>query len=247
MTDPLFARFGREYQAGEVLFREGEPGDRMFVIQTGAVRITKVMGGEQKALAVLGPGEFLGEMAILNGKPRTATATVVEPTRCLLIDARTLEAMVAKNAEIALRLIKKLARRLDSADTLIEILMHTDPKARVMLALSRHAEAFGEQLADGVRIRATAADVAQEVGVDEATAQEVMARLRRLRLAREDATGGIVIADIPRLRDFLEFLEMPQKFAPRSDDAPHIEDAPLEDAPLDDDASSRPTLPTGEG
>lgn len=235
MTDPLFARFGREYQAGDVLFREGEAGDRMFVIQAGAVKITKSMAGEQKVLAVLGPGEFLGEMAILNGKPRTATATVVEPARCLLIDARTLEAMVSKNAEIALRLIKKLARRLDSADTLIEILMHTDPKARVMLALSRHAEAFGEPVHDGVRIRATAADVAQEVGVDEETAREVMARLRRLRLAREEpAGGGIVIADSARLRDFLEFLEMPQKFAPRAGDDL-------------DDASSRPTLPAGEG
>ena len=52
--------------------------------------------------------------------------------------------MVARNAEIALRLIKKLAKRLDSADALVEILMHRDPKARVMLALARHADAFGE-------------------------------------------------------------------------------------------------------
>src|SRR5215468_8137591 len=109
MSDPLFARFGREYQPGEVLFREGEAGEVMFVIQAGAVRIAKAIGGEDKVLAVLGPGEFLGEMAILNGKPRTATATVVEPTRCLVIEARTLEQMVARNAEIALRLIKKLA------------------------------------------------------------------------------------------------------------------------------------------
>src|SRR5215217_6867222 len=121
MTDPLFDRFGREYQAGEVLFREGEPGDQMFVIQAGAVRISKTMSGEPKVLAVLGPGEFLGEMAILNGKPRTATATVIEATRCLVIEAKTLESMVARNAEIALRLIKKLAKRLDSADTLVEI------------------------------------------------------------------------------------------------------------------------------
>lgn len=238
MTDPLFARFGREYQAGEVLFREGEPGDRMFVIQAGAVRISKSMGGEEKVLAILGPGEFLGEMAILNGKPRTATATVVEPARCLLIDARTLEAMVAKNTEIAMRLIKKLARRLDSADTLLEILMHTDPKARVMLALARHAEAFGEPVADGVRIRATAADVAQEVSVLESTAQEVMQRLRRLRLVREEPGGALVISDIARLRDFLEFLEMPQKFAPQVQDMP--------DETHVDDPSTRPTLPTGE-
>jgi CRP-like cAMP-binding protein len=211
MSDPLFARFGREFGAGEVLFREGESGEVMFVIQSGAVRITKEVGGDDKVLAVLGPGEFLGELAILNGKPRTATATVVESARCLVIDARTLEAMVARNAEIALRLIKKLAKRLDSADTLIEILMHRDPKARVMLALSRHADAFGEPTEDGIRIRTTAAGIAQEVGVDPAAAEEVMGRLRRLRLAREEA-GAIVVADVGRLMDFLEFLEMPQKF-----------------------------------
>jgi len=77
--DPLFARFGREFPAGDVLFREGDSGEVMFVIQSGAVRISKSISGEDKVLAVLGPGEFLGEMAILNGKPRTATATVVAP------------------------------------------------------------------------------------------------------------------------------------------------------------------------
>ena len=59
MPDPLFARFGREYQAGHILFREGESGDVMFVIQSGAVRIVKRVAGEDKALAVLGPGKVL--------------------------------------------------------------------------------------------------------------------------------------------------------------------------------------------
>ncbi|MFT3769833.1 MAG: Crp/Fnr family transcriptional regulator [Minicystis sp.] len=212
MSDPLFARFGREYQPGDVLFREGESGDVMFVIQSGAVRISKAVAGDDKVLAVLGPGEFLGEMAILNGKPRTATATVTEATRCLVIDAKTLESMVARNAEIALRLIKKLAKRLDSADTLVEILMHKDPKARVMLALSRHADAFGEPTDDGIRVRITAEDLAREVGVDVTVAHEVMARLRRLRLVTEDESS-LIVADVGRLQDFLEFLEMPQKFS----------------------------------
>ncbi len=211
MTDPLFARFGREYPAGEVLFREGDSGEVMFVIQSGAVRITKEIGGEGKVLAVLGPGEFLGEMAILNGKPRTATAVVLETTRCLVIEAKTLESMVARNAEIALRLIKKLSKRLDSADTLIEILMHKDPKARVMLALSRHADAFGEPTSDGIRIRATIEEIAREVGIDEGLAREVLEKLKRLRLATEEPSA-IVVADVGRLQDFLEFLEMPQKF-----------------------------------
>ncbi|HEY4118351.1 MAG TPA: Crp/Fnr family transcriptional regulator [Byssovorax sp.] len=215
MTDPLFARFGREFQPDEVLFREGEAGEVMFVIQSGSVRITKEVGGDAKVLAVLGPGEFLGEMAILNGKPRTATAVVIEPTRCLVIEARTLESMVARNAEIALRLIKKLAKRLDSADTLIEILMHQDPKARVMLALSRHADAFGEVTADGIRIRTTADEIAREVGIDPSISRDVMDRLKRLRLATEEP-NAIVVADVGRLQDFLEFLEMPQKFGGES-------------------------------
>ncbi|HVK63480.1 MAG TPA: Crp/Fnr family transcriptional regulator [Polyangium sp.] len=211
MSDPLFARFGREFSAGDILCREGDPGDVMYVLQTGSVRITKMIAGEERVIAMLGPGEFLGELAILNGKPRSATATVVETTRCLLVEARTLEKMVAVNAEIAMRLIKKLAKRLDSADALIEVLMHRDPKARIMLALARSAEAFGEKTPEGILIRTRAEDLARDVGVDATAASDVMQRLRRLRLASE-VPGGIVVADVVRLQDFVEFLEMPQKF-----------------------------------
>jgi len=215
VSDPLFARFGREYQPGDVLFREGESGEIMFVIQSGAVRITKDIDGEQKSLAVLGPGEFVGEMAILNAKPRAATATVVEPTRCLVIEARMLESMVSKNSEIAFRLIRKLAKRLDSANALVEILMHRDPKARVMLALARHAEAFGERTEQGIRIRTSPEDIGREVNVDDWVVREVIARLRRLRLVVEEQSSMVVV-DVGRLQDFLEFLEMPQKFGGES-------------------------------
>src|SRR4051794_13219649 len=209
MTDQLLARFGREVVAGEVLFREGEMGDEMFVIQSGSIRITKRVGATQKTLALLGAGEFVGEMSILNGKPRTATATVVDPGTCLIISAKTLEAMVAKNAEIAMRLIKKLSGRLDSADTLIEILMHQDPRMRVILGLSRFAETRGKPEGDGVRIQISGDDLAEEIGVDPNVAEEVLNRLRRLKLLDEDPDGSFFIADPARLHEFLEFLDMP--------------------------------------
>jgi CRP-like cAMP-binding protein len=88
--------------------------------------------------------------------------------------------------------------------------MHRDPKARIMLALARHADAFGEQTDGGIRIRTTSEELARDVGVDSAVAAEVMARLRRLRLATE-SHDGIVVADVGRLKDFVEVLEMPQK------------------------------------
>lgn len=219
MTEIPSRHLGREFLPGDILFREGETGDVMYVIQSGAVRISKNVGGQEKLLTILGPGEFFGEMALLNGKPRTATATVIDPTRCLVIDSRTLEEMVAKNAEISLRLIKKLAKRLDSADSLIEVLLHRDPKARVLMALSRHAEAFGEDHEGAIRVRTTTLEIAREVAVDERLALEMMGRIRRLGIA-EEVDGAIVVTDLVRLRDFLEFLETVRPPDPSSIPAP---------------------------
>jgi CRP/FNR family transcriptional regulator, cyclic AMP receptor protein len=214
-SDPSSQR-GREFAVGDLLFREGERGEEMYVIQSGAVQIVKRVGGQDRPLATLGKGEFVGEMAILNGRPRTATALALERTRCLLIDAETLEQMVANSAEIALRLVKKLARRLESADEMIQILLDPDPRARVLRALKRYAEASLAEASDkGVNgpqtipIRASLDDLAGQVGVDRAQVRDVLSRLRRLRVADEDGGGNIVLLDLPRLLEFMEFLEMP--------------------------------------
>jgi CRP/FNR family cyclic AMP-dependent transcriptional regulator len=210
--DQLFARFGRTCQPGEVLFREGEAGQHMFVLQSGAVRITKDGKGGEKTLAILGPGEFFGEMAILNAKPRNATATVEGSARVLVIDARTFEQMVIGNAEIAVRLIKKLSRRLDSANELIEVLMHRDPKARVILGLTRQAEMVGRPRDDGsMLVPITPEDLAEEIGLTTEETQEVLSRLMRLRILVHEP-GGLVVTEMQRLDEFLEFLEMREKF-----------------------------------
>lgn len=210
--DQLFARFGKSCPAGTVLFREGDEGTTMYVLQSGRVRISKESKDSSKTLAVLGPGEFFGEMAILNRKPRTATAEVVEAARLLVLDAKTFEAMVLSNVEIAVRLIKKLARRLDNADTLIEILMHRDPKARVILGLSREAEQGGIEQDDGsVLVPLSRDDLAAQVGLTPDEIADVLSRLTRLRMVQE-TPEGFVIEDVLRLSEFLEFLEMREKF-----------------------------------
>ena len=212
-NDSTHLRIGLDFAVGEVLFREGDTGTEMFVIQGGKVRVTKQVGDDEHLIAVLGRGEFVGEMAILNNKPRTATATVVEVATCLVIDAKTLEAMISKNSEIAIRLIKKLAGRLDAADALVQILLHRDPKARVMLGLKRHAEMDGVQTDAGIVIQLTAELLASEVGADPAHVADVLNRLKRLRiLSDEPEEGTIVVADIGGLLEFMEFLEMPRKF-----------------------------------
>jgi CRP/FNR family transcriptional regulator, cyclic AMP receptor protein len=218
MSDQLISRFGREFSTGEVLFEQGDVGAEMFVIQTGKVRVTKRVGPSQRTLAVLGPGDFVGEMSILNNKPRSATATALEPTQTVVISAKTLESMVARNAEIAFRLIRKLAARLDAVDSLVEVLMRQDPRARVILGLSRLVELRGApEGQNGIRLAMTSAELAQEVGVDPTAAKDVIEQLQRLALLGEDARG-LVILDPARLDVVLEFLEAPTAAAPKGSD-----------------------------
>ena len=206
-AEHLFERFGKACLAGELLFREGDRGRTMYVLQSGKIKISKAVDDEVKTLAVLGPGEFFGEMAILNDKPRTATAEVLEDAKLLVIDARTFEQMVVSNTEIAVRLIKKLARRLDSADALIEILMHTDPKARVILGLARESEIGGRILPDGsILVPLNAEGLAKQVGLEPTATDQVLSRLYRLGIVHQHA-DGLVIQDTRRLHEFLEFLE----------------------------------------
>ena len=210
--DQLFARFGKVCPPGTVLFREGEPGATMYVLQSGRVRITKAVRDGEKTLALLGPGEFFGEMAILNEKPRTATAVVDEEARLLIIDARTFEQMVVSNAEIAVRLIKKLSHRLDSANALIEVLMHRDPKARVILGLSRESTVVGKRGEDGsVLVPLDTAGLAQQVGLTTEEVAGVIKRLERLSIV-QTTPAGFLVKDGQRLHEFLEFLQMQEKF-----------------------------------
>lgn len=211
MNDKL-AKLAQTCPAGTILFRDGDEGDVMYVLQRGKVRIFTEVRDQQKQLAILGPGDFFGEMALLNKKPRTASAEVIEDAQLLVIDGKTFGSMVLSNAEIAVRLIKKLARRLDSANTIIDLLMHKDPKARVILGLAHEAEFNGEPLEDGsVMVPLDMGGLANQIGLGVDEVQSVLKRLDRLSIV-EQRSSGFRIPDVMRLHEFLEFLQMREKF-----------------------------------
>jgi CRP-like cAMP-binding protein len=202
----LLHRFGREFPRGTILFREGDPGREMYVVQSGLVTISKRAGGVEKVLSTLGQGEFFGEMSILTAQTRTASAVVAEDARILVIDSGTFEAMVRNNAEIAIRLIKKLAERLAAADDLISNLLFHDASSRIVHWLATQAE----RVARGggpARLTATRTALPALVGVEPAEAEEVVAKLLRAGIV-ELAPGGMTVPDVSKLRHFLEFLQM---------------------------------------
>ncbi len=208
--DQLFQRFGKEFPQGTVLFREGEPGKEMYVLQQGRVHVSKQVGDVEKILATLGPGEFLGEMSILNNKPRSATATCADACKLLVIDAKTFEAMIRGNAEIAIRMIKKLADRLAEADDQIENLLFADASSRVVHYLALAAEKVPKG-PTGHRLEIRPPELAARVGVKTEQAEEVLGKLLKSKIVALEP-DGFLVADVAKLRHFLEFLQMKAQF-----------------------------------
>ncbi|MFN7132567.1 MAG: Crp/Fnr family transcriptional regulator [Myxococcales bacterium] len=210
--DQLFNKFGREFPRGTVLFREGDTGKEMYVIQAGRVAISKQVRDVEKVLATLGPGEFFGEMAIISNKPRTATATVAEPAKCLVIDPKTFEAMVRGNAEIAIRMIKKLADRLQEADAQIENLLLRDANSRVVHYLAHSADTRGKEGPDGIRIELALNELPSVLGIPDEQLREVLQKLLKAKIVSRLGDDGVTVPSAKKLREYLEFLEMKEKF-----------------------------------
>ena len=209
--DTLFQRFGKEFPKGTVLFHEGETGKEMFVLQAGKVVITKTVRDTVKTLATLGPGEFFGEMALISNRPRNATATVEEPARLLVIDPKTFEGMIRGNTEIAVRMIKKLAERLDEADAQIENLLLADPGSRVVHQVLHAVQTRGRPLEEGVEIDLNVRELPRLTGVGEAGIRAELQRMERSGLV-ERAGDRLLVRDPARLADYLQLLALRWKF-----------------------------------
>lgn len=131
----LFNKFGRTIKPGELIFKEGDSGNEMFIIQNGKVRISKVIGNIEHVLAVLGKGDFFGEMAIVNNVKRTATATAASQVSLLCFNREGFINMINKNAKIAVNIIDKLCRRLQNMNVQIQHILKKNVKGIIELNL----------------------------------------------------------------------------------------------------------------
>jgi CRP/FNR family cyclic AMP-dependent transcriptional regulator len=208
--DALFQRFGKEFKKGEVLFKEGDVGKEMFVVQAGRVNITKTVRDTEKVLATLGAGEFFGEMAILNQKPRSAGAVMADDGKLLVIDPKTFEAMIRGNVEIAVRLIKKLSDRLQEADDQIENLLLRDHNSRVVHFLMQQARR-GKDTPQGKLVVVNLNELHNRMGLLAEEVQEAVTKTARARIIAV-VPEGIVIPDLGKMQKYLEFLEMKERF-----------------------------------
>jgi CRP/FNR family cyclic AMP-dependent transcriptional regulator len=175
------------------------------------VKISKNIGDQDKTLAVLPAGEFFGEMSILNNKPRSATAEVVEDSKLLVIDPKTFESMLRGNAEIAIRIIKKLSARLQETDNQLEALHIKDINRKIVYFLKRKAEQGGQKIPEGIKVNTNISQLAHDAALEEPKVAEIIDKLVKAKLLQV-LPDGIVLHDITKLDKFLEFLAMKEQF-----------------------------------
>lgn len=197
----LADKFGVRLREGTTVFRQGDPGGSMYVIRTGKVRVLKESHGRQRVVTTLGPGDFFGEMAVVTGRPRSATAEVVEEAELLKVPADKLQEMVTGAGEVAIRLIRHLAERLDNANRFIDALLEDDITARVVLELQEVLQSAEGPAAPDV----TDKELALKLGVDKNDVRGALRRLTRVGVV-EVSSGFVLIKDKARLADFLDFV-----------------------------------------
>jgi len=214
---PIFAELGdehiaslaryatrRRYPKDTVVFFENEEGDTFFMIIEGRIKVT-ILGddGREIILSVLGPGDFFGEMALLDNEPRSATTIAIEEAELLLLSRSDFQSVVAENQSITGALIKILTGRLRRANHQISTLALLDVYGRVARALLDMAREEGRRLKDGRMAfrRATHQEIANRIGTTRETVTRMLKDLERQGMVHVEGKEFVLKPDFEKAFD----------------------------------------------
>jgi CRP/FNR family cyclic AMP-dependent transcriptional regulator len=187
----------RRFRRGEVIFHVGDPGDALFVLLTGDVKISLPSDtGDEAILATLGPGAVFGELALLDGAPRSATATAMSPTEAVVLPRDRFRELIATEAGVRDALLAAMAGELRRLTTHVEELHFLDITGRLAARLVRLAGEGGAPGPDGaIRLRAnlTQGDLAAMVGCTRQSVNKLLGQFTDDGLIRQDRDGIVVI------------------------------------------------------
>ena len=206
---PLFAALDEESAAsleaamtrrtlarGHVVFREGDTGDRLFVVLEGKVKISRAASdGRENLLAVLGATEMFGELSLFDPGARTATVTTVTESVLASLDHDDLRPLLIERPGVAVHLLQALALRLRRTNEAMADLVFTDVPGRVAKALLDLAERFGVPEGDGTRVRhdLTQEELAQLVGASRETVNKALSEFAHRGWLRTEGRSVVLL------------------------------------------------------
>ena len=207
-TDVVLARVAgrlrrRSYRRGEVIFHRGDPAGALHIVKSGRVKIHSPSSeGEDTVLALYHEGECFGEMAALDGGPRSSSATAVELTETLTLLREDLLALLREEPELALATIQELIARLRRTNAFLEDAYYLSLDARMARRLLELAESQGHETADGIEVPfpLTQQDLAGMLGVTRVSVNRLLGAYQDEGLIRLNK-GSITVLDAAALRE----------------------------------------------
>jgi CRP/FNR family transcriptional regulator len=195
----------RRWDRGEMIFREGDVGDTCYLLQTGAVVLTREhQDGRTVALAELRAGSLFGELAMFRGDTRSATAEVAEPATAVALLASDVQRLIRRNPDLALKLLASLAERVSRSNERLLQQSFQTVAGRVASALlsqilTRQADGAPDE---DVLIRSTQAEIANLAGTSRESASRFLATLERAGIVTL-GRGKVTVHDPARLRNYI--------------------------------------------
>lgn len=206
-TEQALAKHGKSFDSGSVLFYEGDPGSKLWIINEGHVQLTKRVCSREVLIETLGPGEFCGELSLVTGGPQPVTATVVDKARLLVIDAPLFESLVRGNGELSVRMLKKLAGRLNEAQFRVSVMQMKNTVGRVMLQLRheiRNSEAPNKATVPE--------DLADTLAIDPAELNKILNLLVDKNLITLSKENVYTIVNEDEYANYLNYLELRDRY-----------------------------------
>jgi CRP/FNR family cyclic AMP-dependent transcriptional regulator len=194
----LYQRFGRPFNAGDVIFREGDLGREAYLLEEGRVRLIKKVRGAERNLMVLKPGDLFGESALLVGAARSSTAIALSAGLAVALDQPTLQNLLEHNPKVAARMVQQLVHRLRDAEDQIEIMMLSDTQSKVVAALLKLAQQARDNGASA-SFTVSPMELSTRVGLDVDTVKRAVQQLREGQYVRVN-DERLEVPDIDAMR-----------------------------------------------
>jgi CRP/FNR family transcriptional regulator, cyclic AMP receptor protein len=187
---------------GQVLFHEGDSGDRLFIVVEGKVKLGRTSAdGRENLIAVLGPGQMFGELSLFDPGPRSASVTAVTDAALMALSHEEMPRWLNGRPEVARGLLLQLASRLRKVSDVVADLVFSDVPGRVAKALLDLAQRFGRTADDGVHVHhdLTQEELAQLVGASRETVNKALADFASRGWVRLEPRS-VVLLDVERLQ-----------------------------------------------
>lgn len=205
--DEIIKQYGKKYQPGEYVFKEGDIGEVMFIIHRGKINITKRTDDGEKVLVTLGEGDFFGEMAIIDKEPRSASAIAAEETVCIVLDEVLFEQQMQRNAKIVKKILKNMSSRLRAMNQQLQNLTTKDFNMRVVNTLLIHLHKSGNnsQLSMGTLVQQTGMEDNRD------KLDEILKAMAKARVITCDG-DAITVSSSANVEKYKQYLEMKKAF-----------------------------------